>query len=77
MRVYVPPADVAVGVLTRSDTWMECPYKGRSTYWHVRAGDRVVQDACWSYETPLEGALRIQGHHAFAGDDVEVELAPG
>lgn len=75
VRVYVPPADVAPGVLEPSTTRMECPYKGRSTYWHVRAGDRLVQDACWSYETPLEGVLRIQGHHAFAGDEVEVELS--
>ncbi len=75
VRVYVPPTDVVTGALERSDTWMECPYKGRSTYWNVRAGERIVADACWSYETPLAEATRIQGHHAFAGDDVEIELS--
>ncbi|WP_372789592.1 DUF427 domain-containing protein [Paraconexibacter sp.] len=75
VRVYVPPADVAIGALVPSSTRAQCPYKGESTYWHVRAGDRVVQDACWSYETPLPEAARVQGHAAFAGDEVEIVLS--
>ncbi len=75
VRVYVPPADIATGVLEPSPTRAQCPYKGESTYWHVRAGSGLAEDACWTYETPLPEAIRIQGHAAFAGEDVEIDLS--
>lgn len=75
LRVYVPPAAIAPGVLRPSATRQQCPYKGESTYWDVRAGDRVVADACWSYETPLPDARPVQGHYAFEGDEVAIDLS--
>lgn len=76
VRVYVPPADVAPGVLEPSAKREQCPYKGESTYWHVRTGDVHVEDACWTYETPLPDASRVQGHVAFHDerDEITVEL---
>src|SRR5215216_2142692 len=72
MRVYVPRADIAAGVLARAEKRTVCPYKGEASYWSV-AG---AQDAAWSYESPLPEALKVQGHVAFDSDSdaVEVEL---
>lgn len=75
VRAYVPAADIPAGTLLPSATRTQCPYKGEAVHWHVRAGDRVVEDACWSYEAPLAEAFAVKGHHAFAGDEVEVVIA--
>ena len=74
VRAYVPPADVHGGrVAAGSGRRAFCPYKGESTFWTV-AG---VEDAAWSYESPLPDALRAQGHLAF-DDTVEgVEVTLG
>jgi uncharacterized protein (DUF427 family) len=74
VRVYVPPADIDAGAVTRgSGKRTVCPYKGEASYWTV-AG---VEDAAWSYEAPLPDALRAQGHLCFdtSVDGVEVDLA--
>ncbi len=73
VRAYVPPADVRPGAVAEgSDQRAACPYKGESVYWTVGG----VEDAAWSYESPLPDALRAQGHLAFDDslDDVEVVL---
>ena len=62
----------AAGVLEPSETVTRCPYKGDATHWHVRTPDGLVEDAAWSYETPLPEAGKAIGHLAFAGDGVEV-----
>ena len=33
-----------------------------------------IEDAAWSYETPLPEALRAAGHVAFDGEGVTVEV---
>jgi len=74
-RAYLLRADVMPGVLERSQTTASCPYKGDATYWHVRTPEGLVEDAAWSYETPLPEAGKAIGHLTFAGDDVSVEVA--
>jgi uncharacterized protein (DUF427 family) len=70
-RVYVPAGDVRPGLMTPSETTTVCPYKGRASYWSLPGLD----DAAWSYETPLPEALRAQGHLCFdAADGVQVEV---
>ncbi len=73
-RAYLLRADVLPGVLEPSATTSTCPYKGDASYWHVRTPAGLVEDAAWSYETPLPDAGKAIGHVSFAGDDVEVEL---
>ncbi|MBA2348875.1 MAG: DUF427 domain-containing protein [Solirubrobacterales bacterium] len=73
VRAYVPPADVRPGAVSAgSDLRTVCPYKGEATYWTVGG----VQDAAWSYESPLPDVLKAQGHLAFDDslDGVEVTL---
>ncbi len=76
-RVYVPRADVDPAVLVASETRTVCPYKGEASYWSVRAGEgeeRLLEDAAWSYVTPLCEAAAVADHLSFLGEGVEVEL---
>ena len=76
VRAYVP-REAVDGELVRSDTRTWCPYKGAATYWSLRRGDTVLEDAAWSYE---RDDLLEDGPHAVAGlvsffhDDVEVRI---
>ena len=69
-RIYIPREAIADGVLAPSETRTACPYKGEATYWNVRAGDREIEDAAWSYEEPFDEVGRIAGHVCFLHDDV-------
>jgi uncharacterized protein (DUF427 family) len=70
-RVYVPRQDV-VAELVPSDRRSVCPYKGEATYFSVRIGDRLIEDAAWSYEHPLPEALAVAGFVSFLHDEIEV-----
>lgn len=64
-RFYLPKTDVRLDLLELSDKVTRCPYKGQTTYWSVRVGDRLVPDAVWSYPTPLPESQKITGLVAF------------
>ena len=61
-RVYVPIEDLDAELLERTDTSTHCPFKGDASYWSVRVGDRVVEDAIWTYEEPIESAAWLAGY---------------
>jgi uncharacterized protein (DUF427 family) len=70
-RYYIPQDDVRMDLLTPSAKTSICPYKGRASYWSLRAGERTVADAAWAYMDPLRECPRIKGHLAFYPDKVE------
>jgi len=70
-RFYVPREDVTAE-LAPSAKRSRCPYKGEATYHSVRLGDRLIEDAAWSYEEPLEGALGIRGLVSFQHEGLAV-----
>lgn len=72
-RIYVPREDVRAE-LVPSARRSVCPYKGEATYFSVRAGDRLLEDAAWSYERPLAEALGVAGHVSFLHDELESAL---
>lgn len=74
-RPYLLRADVLPGILEPSDKTTHCPYKGEAGYWNVRVGDRLLENAAWSYETPLPEALKAAGHLSFDGEGLDVELS--
>jgi uncharacterized protein (DUF427 family) len=63
--LYVPVADVAAGVLEPTDHRTHCPFKGDARYWSVRVGDRVAENAVWSYPEPLPAVPWLAGLVAF------------
>ena len=70
---YIPRADLDMNLLTRTATTTRCPYKGEASYFTLRAGDRVAENAVWSYERPIAAAESIAGHLAFYPDKATVE----
>ena len=71
---YFPIESVQPGVLTPSAKTSVCPWKGTASYYSVRLGGEVNQDAAWYYPTPKSAAAEITGRVAFwRGVTVEVD----
>lgn len=62
---YFPREDVRTGLLEKTDQVTHCPFRGNATYWTIRSGDVVVENAAWSYEEPYEDGKPIRGHISF------------
>ncbi len=62
---YFPQDEVRMDLLVPSDKRTTCPYKGEASYWSVRAGGKVAEDAVWSYPEPIDGAPSLSGYYAF------------
>ena len=63
--LYFPEAEVRMDLVEPTDHSTRCPFKGEASYWSVRVGDRVAENAVWSYPDPIEDAPPIAGYFAF------------
>jgi uncharacterized protein (DUF427 family) len=70
--IYVPREDVAMALLDASDRTSTCPWKGQASYYSIVTESRVLKDAVWSYENPIDEMSQIAGHLAFYPDRVKV-----
>lgn len=68
---YFPPGDVRTDLLERTDKHTHCPKKGDASYYSIRIGDRVVENAAWYYPEPLDGAPPIRDLIAFYWDRID------
>ena len=71
--IYVPREDMAMAFLEKSDHTSVCPHKGTASYYHIIAKSGPIENAVWSYETPIKGMEAITGYLAFYPDKVTVE----
>ena len=62
---YFPMDDTRMDLLEKTDHTTHCPHKGDASYWSVKVGDRVAENAMWSYEDPMETAPDLKGLVAF------------
>ncbi len=69
-RYYLPKADVRMDLLSPTDHWTSCPYKGDSSYWSV--GERP--DIAWSYKSPVQESIRITGLVSFYNEKIDIEV---
>ena len=53
---YFPEKHVCMDLLERSDHKSHSENLGEASYWHLRAGDKRVENAAWCYESPTEQA---------------------
>jgi adenylate cyclase len=74
---YFPRADVRMDLLhpTRHRTY--CPFRGNASYWNLGVGERVAENAVWSYEEPYEDAREIKGYMAFWRERVDAIAEEG
>lgn len=69
--VYIPREDVDLSLLERSDLTTYCPYKGEAAYYSIRVGDRISENAIWTYEAPYEAVASIKDFLAFYPNRVD------
>jgi uncharacterized protein (DUF427 family) len=68
---YFPRADVRFDLLTPTEHYSFCPYKGTASYWSIKAGQRVAENAVWGYPEPFEEVGAIKDFVAFYWDRVD------
>jgi uncharacterized protein (DUF427 family) len=62
---YFPRDEVRMNLLEPTDHSTHCPWKGDASYWSVRVGDRVAENAVWGYPEPVDGAPPLADYLAF------------
>ncbi len=62
--LYFPKDDISMELLSKTEHSTHCPFKGDASYWTIRSGDNVAENAAWSYEEPIESANWLQGYVA-------------
>jgi uncharacterized protein (DUF427 family) len=68
---YFPRAEVRMDLLEPTDRTSRCPFKGEASYWSVRVGDRVAENAAWSYPEPIADAPPLADYVAFYWDKMD------
>ena len=72
---YLPLDSVDPEVLAPSDHRTYCPFKGDASYYSLRDGDAVSENAVWTYVAPYDAVSEIAGRVAFYPSRVEVTAA--
>lgn len=70
--VYFPRED-AIAFLDPAERTTSCPHTGEARYFHIAAKSGRIENAAWSYETPLDSVKEIAGHIAFDPDLATIE----
>jgi uncharacterized protein (DUF427 family) len=68
---YFPRADVRMDLLRPTDHHSFCPYKGIASYWTIRVGDKVSENAVWGYPEPFDEVASLKDFVAFYWDRVD------
>ena len=74
VRYYLPPEDVNMDLLERSDMRTVCAYKGSASYWSMNAGKGSVPNLAWSYEDPLHDAVPVRGMISFFSERTDLTI---
>ena len=68
---YIPREDVSMSYLQRTNHSTHCPFKGDASYFSVNANGRLVDNAVWTYETPIESVVQIKNYLVFYPDKMD------
>src|SRR6266566_4955911 len=68
---YFPMEDVRMDLMEASDHRTHSPLKGEAPYWTLRVGDRLANNAAWSYPHPLPAGPKLQGYLAFYWEQMD------
>jgi len=63
-RYYLPRDDISWDLLAPEANSV-CAYKGVARYWTARLTGGDLQDVAWTYEEPLQDALKVRGMVVF------------
>lgn len=73
--VYFPREDIAADSLQPTDHHTRCPIKGEASYFTVKVDGKTLDNAAWTYPTPLPQAAAVKDYVAFYPDKVTVAKA--
>lgn len=62
---YIPLADIKREYLSLNRHRTFCEFKGAASYWTLKVGERISQNAAWSYSDPAPGYEALKNHLAF------------
>jgi uncharacterized protein (DUF427 family) len=68
---YFPLSDVRMDLMAPTEHHTFCPYKGEASYWTLKVGSRVAENAVWGYPDPFEEVAEIKDSVAFYWDRVD------
>ena len=68
---YFPRSDVRMDRMTPTDHHTFCPYKATASYWTIKVGDKVAENAVWGYPEPFEEVAAIKDFVAFYWNRVD------
>lgn len=71
LHYFFPKEHVKMELLEKSDHTTHSGYKGDAIYWHVKVGDRVAENAAWTYESAPEGRPDVSDYIAFDWDKMD------
>lgn len=82
---YIPPNDILMDYLIPSTLTTYCEWKGEGSYYHIKIGNKRVDNAAWYYSNPNPSFLAIKNYVAFYPrfmdscwvDNEKVEPQPG
>ena len=69
---YIPRSDVQMSYLQRTDHSTQCPFKGDASYFSIRVGNQVADNAVWTYETPIDAVAQIKDCLSFYKEKLDV-----
>jgi len=69
--VYVLRDDADMSLLERTDLTTYCPYKSEAAYYSIKVGDRISENAIWTYESPYAAVFPIKNLLAFYPNRVD------
>ncbi len=68
---YFPRGDVRMDLMHRTRHRTHCPFRGNASYWNLKVGERMAENAVWSYEDPYEASRGIKDYVAFYQERVD------
>lgn len=74
---YIPPGDLAQGVLRAVSGGSLCEWKGSARYFDVAVGDQVAPRGAWSYPNPTRAYQSIRDHVALYAGPMDACLVNG
>ena len=68
---YIPRKDANMSLLKPTERSTHCPYKGDASYFSIETGDKTLENAVWSYQTPFPHMSGITNYLAFYPNKVD------
>jgi uncharacterized protein (DUF427 family) len=62
--IYIPKNDVKEIDLIKCGDY-DCPYKGHAEFYTIRHGAHDIENAAWSYSSPIQSFPELEGRVAF------------